>query len=145
MRIILLFFKLILAEAFQFSFQRENLTDGEIFEYSIENDRELVTNVKLWAEFTKRGNIALPFSFEEWFPIDGKKAVRKILRDLESDLGCIEPVEVSRDDLRSTEFKHGIMFVWNRYSCQTTVGQTDFDLNLGHQGAKNTWQGEVKL
>ena len=32
------------------------------------------------------------------------------------------------------------MFVWNRSGCSYSLGQTEFDLNLGYQGAKETWQ-----
>jgi len=32
------------------------------------------------------------------------------------------------------------MFVWNLSGCSYTIGKAQFDLNLGYQGAKNTWQ-----
>lgn len=32
------------------------------------------------------------------------------------------------------------MFVWNLSACSYSIGLSNFDLNLGYQGAKNTWQ-----
>ena len=72
MRKLLLFFKLLFAHNFEFYSNAENQTDGEVVEYTTNADRELVSNVKLWEERTKNGNIAFPFSFEQWFPTDGK-------------------------------------------------------------------------
>ena len=70
------------------------------------------------------GKIVLAWSYMENYPYATETT--QFMEDLSEDLGCVKMVKVERADLATTQWNHGVVFVWETITgggCWSALGQ----------------------
>ena len=102
---------------------------------------------QFWSQIDHGDNkIVIPWSTEEDYPL--KTLLKHWMERLSKDLGCIKTMYIEREQLNSTIWKQGIIFIYdpNKNSESYvgvypggTMGSSDID-SLEQFGAPSTWQ-----
>ena len=102
---------------------------SETFEHHVLNgnlftDIELVDNpVHNWTQRNNEGQVTVPWTVDGFSP----KNMNELLLGMswmEDQIGCMKFPHIPRKNLKETQWKHGVIFVWNNYRvCSSAVGQ----------------------
>jgi len=80
------------------------------------------------------GKTVLAWSYMENYPYVAETT--QFMAELSEDLGCVKMVKVERSELASTQWNHGVVFVWETITgggCWSALGQVS-----GYTGGSTT-------
>ena len=80
------------------------------------------------------GKTVLAWSYMENYPYATETT--QFMADLSEDLGCVKMVKVERSELATTQWNHGVVFVWETVTgggCWSALGQVS-----GYTGGSRT-------
>ena len=80
------------------------------------------------------GKTVLAWSYMENYPYAAETT--QFMAELSEDLGCVKMVKVERSELATTQWNHGVVFVWETITgggCWSALGQVS-----GYTGGSTT-------
>ena len=116
----------------------------ETFEHHVLNGN-LFTDIELiyypvynWTQRNSEGQVTVPWT-ANGFSTKNFRHLAMALTDMEAEVGCMNFPYISRDKLKTTKWKHGVVFHWNKeYRCNSFIGQIND--NWFKADAPDDWQ-----